>query len=119
MTPVAARRSSLNFGVAYGTDLDGAERLLVDAAASVEGVHSESAPSAWVASLGESTVVLKLRFWHDHLIRHQVRSDVAHEALARLDAADVRMPFPTQELMVTGNLGSSWGAHPIEERTDS
>jgi hypothetical protein len=29
------------------------------------------------------------------------------------------MPFPTQELMVTGNLGSSWGAHPIEERTDS
>ncbi|MCZ6505045.1 MAG: mechanosensitive ion channel family protein [Actinobacteria bacterium] len=113
------RRSSLNFGVAYGTDLDVAERLLVDAAASVEDVHSEPAPSAWVASLGESTVVLELRFWHDHPIRHQVRSDVAHEALARLDAAEVSMPFPTQELMVTGNLGSSWGAHPIEERTDS
>ncbi len=102
-----------------GTDLDLAERLLVDAAASVEDVHSEPAPSAWVVSLGESTVVLELRFWHDHPIRHQVRSDVAHEALTRLDAAGISMPSPTQELKITGSLDSSSSAHPVEEPTDS
>ena len=97
------RRSSIEFGVAYGTDLDAAERLLVEAASSVSGVHSEPTPSAWVASLSDSTVVLELRFWHDHSARHGVRSAVAHQGLARLDAARVSMPFPTQELIVTGS----------------
>ncbi len=64
-------------------------------------------------------MVLELRFWHDHSVRHQVRSDVAHEALARLDAAEVSMPFPTQELKITGSLDSSSSARPVEEQTDS
>lgn len=102
------RRSSINFGVAFDTDLDAVERLLGEAAASVSGTYSEPAPSAWVASLGDSTIVMELRFWHDHSDRHQVRSAVAHEALARLDAAGVRMPFPTQELLlVTGELDTT------------
>lgn len=100
------RRSSINFGVAYDTGLDAVERLLVEAATSVSGTYAEPAPSAWVASLGDSTIVLELRFWHDHSARHKVRSAVAHEALARLDAAGVKMPYPTQELILTGDVDS-------------
>jgi hypothetical protein len=33
-----------------------------------------------------------------------VRSAVAHEALERLDAAGVDMRFPTQRLMITGEV---------------
>ena len=98
------RRSSIDFGVAYGTDLDAAERILVESAASVSGVRAEPPPSAWIASLGDSTVVIELRFWHDFRGRQQVRSAVAHEALRRLDAAGIRMPFPTQELRITGEI---------------
>jgi small-conductance mechanosensitive channel len=87
-------------------------------AASVENVRSEPVPTAWVASLGDTTVVLELRFWHDHSVRHHVRSDVAHEAMARLDAAGISMPFPTQELKITGSLDSSSSAHSVEEPTD-
>ncbi len=99
-----SRRSSLNFGVAYETDLAAAEQLLIEAAGSVSGVHSEPAPSAWVASLRDSTIDLELRFWHDHSDRHTVRSAVTHEALARINAAQISMPFPTQALIVSGNL---------------
>jgi small-conductance mechanosensitive channel len=87
-------------------------------AAFVENVRSEPVPTAWVASLGDTTVVLEFRFWHDHSVRHHVRSDVAHEAMARLDAAGISMPFPTQELKITGSLDSSSSAHSVEEPTD-
>ena len=84
--------------------LDAAERLLVEAAQGVSGVHDEPAPSAWVSSIGETTINLELRFWHDHAARHVVRSEVAHAGLAALSKARVRMPFPTQELILSGSL---------------
>ncbi len=99
------RRSSLTFGVAFGTDLDAAERLLTEAASFVDGVLDvPKAPTAWIASLGDTTVNLELRFWHQHADRHTVRSAVGHEALARLDEAGIAMPFPTRELIVSGKL---------------
>jgi small-conductance mechanosensitive channel len=101
------RRCSLEFGVAGGTDLDTAERILVESAVSVAGVRSEPVPTAWVSSLGDTTINLELRFWTDFKDRHVVRSAVAHEALARLAAAEVSMPFPTQELIITGEINES------------
>ncbi len=98
------RRSSITFGVADKTDLDAAEALLVEAASGVSGVHDEPAPAAWVASIGETTINLEVRFWHDHAARHVVRSEVAHAGLAALNEAGVKMPFPTQELILSGSL---------------
>ena len=104
------RRCSLEFGVAGGADLDAAERILVESAVSVAGVRSEPVPTAWVISLGDTTINLELRFWVDFKDRHVVRSAVAHEALARLAAAGVSMPFPTQELIITGEINPSTDA---------
>jgi len=98
------RRSSITFGVVDKTDLDAAEALLVEAASGVSGVHDEPAPAAWVASIGETTINLEVRFWHDHAARHVVRSEVAHAGLAALNEAGVKMPFPTQELILSGSL---------------
>jgi small-conductance mechanosensitive channel len=101
------RRVSLDFGVAGGTDLDAAERILVESAVSTAGVRSAPAPTAWVVSLGDSTINLELRFWVDFKDRHVVRSAVAHEAIACLATAGVSMPFPTQELIITGDTKES------------
>lgn len=98
------RRSSITFGVADGTDLNAAERLLVETATGIDGVHDEPAPQAWVASIGDTTINIELRFWHDHATRHFVRSEVAHAGLTALKDAGVAMPFPTQELIVSGSL---------------
>ena len=98
----AGRRSSLKFGVAYDAAIDEAERILTEAAASVAGVREHPAPSAWIASLGDSAIDLELRFWTNYSSRHTVPSAVAVEALKRLDAADVTMPLPTQQVVITG-----------------
>lgn len=108
----AGRRSSLTFGVAYGTRIDEVERMVVEAAASVEGVREQPTPTAWIASLGDTTVDVELRFWTDYAGRHTVPSAVAAKALARLDAAKVSMPFPTQRLMITGELDESFTDPP-------
>jgi small conductance mechanosensitive channel len=98
------RRSSIRLGVAYGTKIDETERMMVEAAGSVDGVREHPAPSVWIASLGDTTIDLELRFWTDYTARHTVPSAVAVETLARLDAANVSMPFPTQELVITSEI---------------
>ena len=110
----AGRRASLNFGVAYGTNINEVERILTEAATSVDGVSDNPAPSAWISSLGETTIVVELRFWTDYTTRHTVPSTVAQEALTRLDASGVSMPFPTQQLMISGDIDrpSDASAHP-------
>jgi small-conductance mechanosensitive channel len=98
------RRSEIKFSVAYDTDLPSAIEALSQAASSVDGVQTEPAPATWIRSLDDSAVMLELRFWHDHAERHRVRSDVAQEGLKRLVAAGVNMPFPTQEILLSGSL---------------
>jgi small conductance mechanosensitive channel len=100
----AGRRSSLNFGVAYGTKIGDVERILTEAAASVDGVRENPAPSAWISFLGDTTIVVELRFWIDFPARHTVPSAVAEEALTRLEASGVSMPFPTRQLMISGDI---------------
>lgn len=103
------RRSSIVVGVGYEIDLDSAESVLIEAAASVSGVYSDPAPSAWVSALGDAGVSLELRFWHDHSARHQVRSAVAHSALARMADADVE-PFPPDPVVLSGSVETSTAA---------
>ena len=98
------RRSTIKFNVAYDTNFPPTMALLRTAAASVTGVFTEPAPQAWIRSLDDSSVMIELRFWHDHSERHRVRTEVADEALKQLTSAGVAMPFPTQEVVLSGSL---------------
>ena len=99
------RRSSITFATAYGSDLENAERLLVEAALATDGVLTEpSPPTARIASLGETKVDIELRFWHQHAQRHVVRSAVAHASLDALDAARIPVGAPATEVIVSGSL---------------
>jgi small conductance mechanosensitive channel len=102
------RRSSLTFATAYGTDVDDVERLLMDAASATDGVLTEpSPPTAWIASLGDTTVNIELRFWHQHADRHEVRSAVGHASLVSLAAAGLAVGEPSTAVVVSGSLDCS------------
>jgi small-conductance mechanosensitive channel len=95
------------------------ERILTEAATSVDGVRENPAPSAWISSLGDTTIVVELRFWTDFLDRHTIPSAVAQMALSRLTDSGVSMPFPTQQLMLSGDINlpsdASTGANSDED----
>jgi small conductance mechanosensitive channel len=96
------RRTSLTFGVADDSDFEEVERLLVDAATVTQGVSVDpNAPTAWIASVGETTVNIEVRFWHLYADRHAVRSTVTSRAIAALADAGITMPYPTRKVIVS------------------
>jgi small-conductance mechanosensitive channel len=95
-TATGRRRSNLRLGVAYGTDLAEAKRVIQQAAAGAEGVHGRPAPEALVAEFGDSSIIFDLIYWHvpDALTTRRVRSAVALAVSAALEEAGIEMPFP-------------------------
>lgn len=94
------RRSELTIGVAYHTDLEQAQAVLLDACRGAEDVRAEPAPDAPVLEFGDSSINLVLRFWHPADIASvwRVRSAVAIAAKRALDEAGMTIPFPQRTL---------------------
>ncbi len=90
------RRTALEVGVAYDTDLRAAQSVILEAVRAVEGVHEQPGPSAWVHTFGDSSIDLSVWFWHepDVLTMWRVRSGVAIAVKEALDAAGITIPFP-------------------------
>ncbi len=99
-TVKGTRRTTLAVGVAYDTDLAAAQRLLLDALSSVEGVRAQPPPEAWVEQFGESSVDFAVRWWHapDIATLWRVRSAVAMALKSSLDAEGIVIPFPQRTL---------------------
>ncbi len=62
LTTLGTRGGGVSIGVAYGTDLDEAARVLVEAARGVPEVMDEPAPSAFVTSFGASSVDFVVKY---------------------------------------------------------
>ena len=93
-------RTSLAVGVAYGTDLRLAQRVLLDAVTGVDEVLPGPAPEVWFEAFGESSLDFSIRFWHtpEMATRWRVRSLVGMAANDSLDAAGIVIPFPQRTL---------------------
>ncbi len=106
-TAKGTRRTTLEVGVAYGTDLETAQQVLLRAAASVDGVRSQPPPEAWVEEFGESSIDFALRWWHspDIATMWRVRSGVAMAVKAAFDGAGIEIPFPQRTLGFLADAG--------------
>jgi small conductance mechanosensitive channel len=99
-TAGGTRRTTLDVGVAYDTDLATARRVLQGAVRSVDGVRADPAPEVWVEQFNESSIDFALRFWHapDIATLWRVRSGVAMAVKSALDDAGITIPFPQRTL---------------------
>jgi len=100
LTELGSRRSTLGVGVAYGTDLDRAKRVLEETAAACELAHDDPPPEALVSEFGDSAVEFQLLFWHDPLVLDQYRAtDGVARAVARaLKQHGIVIAFPQSTL---------------------
>jgi small conductance mechanosensitive channel len=103
-TRTPLRRTTLEVGVRYDTDLEQARQVLLESVAGVDGVEADPEPVAWVCGFGESAITIDLMFWHrsDVATLYRVRSAAAGAAKAGLDRAGIEIPFPQRVL--------HWGA---------
>ena len=100
LTKEGQRRSSLEVGVAYGTDLEEAKAALQTAAAGCELVITEPGPEALVAGFGDDAIEFELRFWHQPTIIDQRRAvdAVARAVALELAERDIVIAFPQRTL---------------------
>lgn len=98
VNPVAndTLRVTYDFGVSYDDDIRAAQAAIIDVARGIEGVLTDPAPTAPVADLGDSAVVLNGRLWidpHTHSAGG-VRAEFVQAVKERFDADGISMPYP-------------------------
>jgi small conductance mechanosensitive channel len=100
LTDLGGRRSILEVGVAYGTDLDRAKQVLEDAAAACELTHPEPPPEALVSEFGDNATEFRLLFWHDPLVLDQYRATdgVARSVARAFRQHGIVIAFPQRTL---------------------
>jgi small-conductance mechanosensitive channel len=101
------RRTEINVGVAYGTDIERVLKLLIQVAESHLGVLRERPPAAFFLGFGESALNFELHFWSaDQKTWFQLKSEVATAVAKALREANIIIPFPQRDLHVH-SIGAS------------
>jgi small-conductance mechanosensitive channel len=94
--------------VAYGSDVERAITLMVDAARAQPSVllSGERAPQAHLTGLGDAGIGLELIVWSSHAEGGlgPLRSAILRQVLASLAKAGIAIPSPQREIRVTGWL---------------
>jgi MscS family membrane protein len=94
-------RIETHVGIAYGTDIETARHVIVNAVRQVEGVLPEKPVDALYNEMGDSAMVFRVRWWIQSYVDTRRVVDRVHTALQHaLDAAGIESPYPTQNLNV-------------------
>ena len=98
------RRTTLEVGVGYDTDLANATTVIETAIAAVPTVVDDPAPSAFVHEFGDSSINFAVNFWHPSGIADEwaVRHEVGLALKAALDDASIEIPFPQRVVQTIG-----------------
>jgi small-conductance mechanosensitive channel len=95
-TATPSRRTTLEVGVSYETDLKHAQQVLIDALRDVDEIEGSPEPTAFVEEFGDSTINFAVRFWHGAETPQmwRARSAGAIAIKSALDAAGIEMAYP-------------------------
>jgi MscS family membrane protein len=102
MLPQARTRIEMTIGVAYGTDLERATRILQDILHGQGRILPVPEPEVNVRTLGDSAVTLQILAWIDAPRgKRGVRDAVYRSALTQLTEAGIEIPFPQRVVQLT------------------
>jgi small-conductance mechanosensitive channel len=92
-------RIETHVGIGYGTDVETARRVLIEAVRHIEGVLPDRPVDALYIEMGDSAMIFRVRWWIESYVDTRRVMDRVHTALQRaLDEAGIESPFPTQNV---------------------
>jgi small conductance mechanosensitive channel len=91
------RRSDIALSIGSWNDIDRAQKALLAIAAAERRVKREPAPIAFVATLGESTVSIALRYWTSSADFFATQTDLTKRAKQEFDSEGISIPLPAPE----------------------
>lgn len=104
-TAEGRRRSEIDVGLAYDSDLERASSLMTEAVATAPGVLDDPPPEVLIHEFADSTINARVRFWHEPAIRSMwmTRHEVAVAVKRTLDASGIEIAFPQRVLWHAGS----------------
>jgi small-conductance mechanosensitive channel len=101
-TPRRKRRIRVPIGVAYGTDIDHVQEILMDIAENEDLVIERPKPRVRFREFGDSSLNFELLCWVSNpaltaRATHKLNSEIYH----RFQAEDVEIPFPQRDVSVS------------------
>ena len=96
------RRFEFEIGVGVDVDIIAARALAIETVSSMPGVLHEPEPDAWIETLGDSNLVLKVLGWIDQreFSLPKVRGEAIRRVKGAFEAADFDLPEPIYRLKV-------------------
>ncbi len=107
-------RLKIPVGIAYGSDVELAERLMLQAALETERVHNDPTPSVWLSAFGDSAIQFEIQVWIDdpEAGTGNIRSDLLKRIWVLFRDNGVQLPFPQRDIHV-----KAWPPEPGEKLT--
>ncbi|WP_045682280.1 mechanosensitive ion channel family protein [Martelella endophytica] len=95
---VSQRMHELAIGIGYDDDLKQAINILLDLAKNNENVLTDPEPYAFVKELGDSAVVVAMRYWVPGPLWWKTTHVMTRDAKLAFDEAGISIPFPQMTL---------------------
>lgn len=107
-TLVPRIRIRVAIGIAYKEDIATARQTMLGTLEGDDRILAEPAPMVIVTGLGDSSVNLEMRFWtEESLLKFPLQWEYIEKCKKALDAANIEIPFPHQQLFLERSEGLS------------
>lgn len=99
--PDVKQRVNVKFSVAYGTKIDKAEKVVLDAISKLNGLVKDPAPIVVFLEMGDFSLNFVCRFWISDFKNSETAKSAANRLVYEaLDRAGIEIPFPTRHLYI-------------------
>jgi MscS family membrane protein len=97
-------RVQTEIGVAYGTDIEKARRVMIEAVREQDWVMKEERIEALFLSFGDSALIFRVRCWIEHYVETRRIIDKLNTCLSEaLAKAEIEIPYPHQVVYLKNN----------------
>ncbi len=94
-------RLQIHIGVAYGTDLEKARQVIINAVQQVEGVLPDHPVEALFLEFGDSAMIFRVRWWLESYVDTRRMFDRVNTALYNvLLKENIQLPFPQLDVHI-------------------
>lgn len=92
-------RLEIHIGIAYGSDIEMAREVMVNAVRDVEGVLSDRPVEALFLEFGDSALIFRVRWWLESYVDTRRMFDRVNSALYKaLQKENIQLPFPQMDV---------------------
>ena len=101
--PNSKYRVQTHVGIAYGSDVEKARQIMIEAIRNEDWVMKNERIEALFLEFGDSALLFRVRCWIEHYVETRRIMDKMNTALYQaLNRADIEIPFPQRVVYVVG-----------------